>query len=375
VIEPEGPESPQRPRATGVGWITPGAFIASLLVAAIAGGAVAAGVTLGILHLQSRSSPPPVLVGGASVSDTSATAGVAQKAAPAVVSVITDDRSLSHGSGFLVTGDGYVVTTVGVVANSHTLEVLASTAGGLQRYEARLVDYDCQTGLAVLKVDHVSNLAALTLGDSTSLGLGQSVVVVGGPLTAGGTVSRGVVSALERTVMVGDGHGGTLQIGDVFQTDAPLQPDAVGAPVVDLGGQVVGIVVSAEGAPAPGAYAFGASDVQQEVQQIVQTGQLAVPTLGASTVEVTADQVALHGGVLGARLTAVAAGGPAAAAGLQVGDVIVQIDAQRLDDAHPLPQLLRTRFQPGQRVTITYQRNGAVSQVQLTLAGAHPACP
>jgi putative serine protease PepD len=375
VIEPEGPESPRRARSGGAGWGTPGVFIASLLAAAIAGGAVATGVTLGILHLQSRSSPPPVLVGGAGAGDASAVAGVAERAAPATVSVVTDERTLGHGSGFLVTGDGYVVTTVGVVANSRTLEVLTSTPGGLQRYEARLVDYDCQTGLAVLKVDHVSNLATLTLGDSTGLRLGQSVIVTGGPLSAQGAVSRGLISALERTVTVDDGRGGTLQIGDAFQLDAPLQPDAAGAPVVDLGGQVVGVVVSAEGTPTSVAYALGASDIQQELQQILQSGQLAVPTLGASTVEVTADQVALHGGILGARVTTVDAGGPAAGAGLQVGDVITQVDAQRVDDAHPLPQLLRTRFQPGQRVTITYQRNGAASQVQLTLGGAHPTCP
>jgi putative serine protease PepD len=359
---------------SGTGWVTPSTFVASLLVAAIAGGAVAAGVTLGILHLQSRSSPPPVLVGGAVANDASAMAGVAQKAAPAVVSVITDRRTLSHASGFLVTSDGYVVTTTGVVADSHTLEVVIPTGGSLQRYEARLADYDCETGLALLKVDHVSNLATLPLGDSTGLGLGQSVVVVGGPLTEEGIVSRGVVSSLQRTVAVGDGHGGTLQLGDVFQTDVPFQPDMAGAPVVDLGGQVVGIVTPTEGAPGQDVYALSASDVQQEVEQVVQTGQLIVPTLGASTVEVTADQVALHGGVLGAQVTSIDAGGPAAA-GLQVGDVITRIDAQEVNDAHPLPQLLRTHFQPGQRVTVTYERNGVMSQVQLTLGGGHPACP
>jgi putative serine protease PepD len=346
-----------------------------LLVAAILGGAIGAGVTLGVLRLQGRTASSTVDLGGAlGTSDDTTVAAVAQRTVPAVVSIVTRESSLAHGSGFLVSGDGFVVTNVGVIGGAQTLTVLVN--GDSHRHDARLVDFDCETGVAVLKVDQVSNLPALTFGDSNGLRLGQNVIAVGGSLSDHRSVTRGIVSALHRTATVSSPAGsGDSQLANVIRTDAGIDPSMSGGPLLNTGGQVVGVTMAGVNQSQPVAFALSAGDLQPGIDQIVQTGQLIVPSLGAQVVDVSADEATLKGGPVGARVSGVASGGPAERAGLRTGDVIVQLDDQRLDDAHPLPQVLRSRFKPDQRVTVTYVRGSGSSQLQLTLRGEHPACP
>ena len=123
-----------------------------------------------------------------------------------------------------------------------------------------------------------------------------------------------------------------------------------------------------------GGYGLNVADVQDDVQQILQTGQVVVASLGATAGEVTAEMSALTGNPEGSLLLTVDQGGPASATGLQPGDVITQVDDVKLDAAHPLDLVLRSRFHPSQRVTVTYSRNGASTQAELTLAAQHPSC-
>jgi putative serine protease PepD len=354
--------------------IAPGALVASVLVAALVGGAVAAGVTLVVMRQQSRTNPQNVSLGSnVTINEQDATTTVARNAQPAVVSIVTDATNLTHGSGFLVTTDGYIVTNVGVVANAQTLAVLLGTDG--KRHDARLVDYDCTTGVAVLKVDQVSNLPTLSLDTSADLTTGQTVIVVPGGLGGGHGVSRGVIGGLHDIVPVTVGWGpGEAQMSNVIRTDARVDASASGAPLLNVGGQVVGVSMTATSQGQPTNFALPASDLQPEIEQIVQGGGLVVPSVGAQTMDVGADAAAIRGGPAGARIMATDAGGPAAGAGLTSGDVITQLDDQRLDDAHPLAQVLRTRFKADQRVTVTYSRGASGAQVQLTLQGVHPAC-
>jgi putative serine protease PepD len=373
VIEPSGPESPQRPAPRRRG--TPAALLASLLIAAVVGGAVGAGVTLGVLRLQGRTASSTVDLGGAlGTSDDTTVAGVAQKTVPAVVSIVTRESNLANGSGFLVSSDGFIVTNVGVVGSAQTLTVLVN--GDSHRHDGRLVDFDCGTGVAVLKVDQVSNLPALTFGDSNGLRLGQNVIAVGGSLSDRRSVTRGIVSGLHRTATVTNPAAtGDSQLGNVIQTDAGIDASMSGGPLLNSGGQVVGVTMAGVNQSQPVAFALSAGDLQPGIEQILQTGQLMVPSLGVQAVEVSSDEAALKGGPVGARLSGIASAGPADRAGLRTGDIIVQLDDQRLDDAHPLAQVLRSRFKPDQKVTVTYVRGGGSSQLQLTLRGEHPACP
>lgn len=376
MIEPTtGPESPRKAQAVGARPFTPRALVASVLVAAIAGGAVATGVTLGILRLQARTNPQTVDLGnGVTISEDSATASVAEKASPAVASVVTREATLTHGSGFVVTSDGFVVTNVAVIANSQALTVVLGSDH--RRHDARLVDADCQTGLAVLKVDQVSNLPTLSFGDSSSLRLGQNVVVLGGSLNDR-SAARGIVSGLHSSLLVNDlrGGGGESQLSNAISTDAAIDSGTSGGPLLNVGGQVVGLTVSAVREAQPIGLALPATDLQPEVEQIVQAGQLVVPTMDVQARDVAVDEAAVRGVAAGARITSVTPGGLAERAGLRAGDVITQIDDQKLDDAHPLAPVLRGRFKPDQRVTVSYARGGSTGQVQLTLRGEHPTCP
>jgi putative serine protease PepD len=373
VFEPRGPESPRGRWAIGSGGITTRLLLACVLAAAVAGGAVAAGVAVAVLHAQSRTNPQTLNLGSqVTISEDTAAVNVARNARPAVASIFAGGAPPARGSGFLVTSDGYLVTNVDVIAGANGLGVLLNRG---DRHDARVVGFDCQTGLAVLKVDQVSGLPTLAFGDSTSLQPGDTVVAVGGDLSERLVVSRGVISSLHRQVTVPDPAGGQgqTQLTDLVQTDAAVEPSSAGGPLMNVGGQVIGVTMAVPGQPY--GVALAASDIQPEVQQIVQTGQLLVPTLGAQALAVNAQDAALKGTTAGARLTSVTPGGPADRAGLKVGDVITQVGDAAVDDAHPLDKLLRDRFQPDQKVTVTYERAGAGGQVQLTLGGERPACP
>jgi S1-C subfamily serine protease len=245
-------------------------------------------------------------------------------------------------------------------------------AGDPRRHDGRIVDYDCQTGVAVLKVDQVSNLPTLGFGDSAALKVGQNVVAVGGPLAG---VQRSVVSALHRSLLL-DGRlvGVAGQLTDLTATDNALDPALAGGPLLNVGGQVVGITMVASSGGRTASFALAAAGLQPEVEQIVQSGQLQVASLGAEVTDVSPEVAALRGGTPGSLVTAVAAGSPADLAGIRRGDVLTALEDQKLDPAHPLTELLRTRYRPGQRITVTYSRGGGSNQVQLTLGGEHPRC-
>jgi putative serine protease PepD len=345
-----------------------------MLVAAVVviAALVAGGVTLGLLQLQSLTNPQSAnLRSRVTITEDSAIVQAAARAKPAVVSVVTQVApSVSAGSGYLATSDGFIVTNVQVIAHSSTLTVLL--VGDAKAHKARLVDYDCQTGVAVLKIDQVSGLPTLAFADPTSLVLGQVLVAVGGPLN--GLSLPGHISALHRPVTVTNpvASDESLEIGDTIQTDAVIDPATAGGPLLNVGGQVIGLAMSAQGSS--GGFGLSTADIQDDVQQILASGQLVVASLGAASAVLTQESAALVGAPEGSRLKTIDKTGPAASAGLRAGDIITQLDDVAVDAAHPLPLLLRSRFHPNQRVTVTYSRDGTSTQVQLTLVGAHPAC-
>ena len=344
---------------------------AGLLVTAL----VAAGVTLAVLQFQSRTNTQQVnLRSGVTISEDSAIVQAAARARPAVVSVVTQQQpAISRGSGYLATTDGYIVTSVNVIAGAGGMTVLIQ--GDNKTHEARLVDYDCQTGVAVVKIDKVSGLPTLAFADPTALVQGQRTVAVGGPFE-GGSVTPGYVSAMHRVVSIPNPSSSsqTIELSDIIQTSAAIDAGTAGGPLLNVGGQVIGIAMQSQ--PAAGANGFGlnVADIQDDVQQILQTGQVVVSSLGATSTDLSPELASLSGLPAGSQLVVVDKGGPAASAGLQAGDVITQLDDVKLDAAHPLRLLLRSRFHPNQRVTVSYTRGGASTQTQLTLTGQHPTC-
>jgi putative serine protease PepD len=238
-----------------------------------------------------------------------------------------------------------------------------------------LVDYDCQTGVAVLKIDKVRNLPTLAFADPTALVQGQVILAVGGPFE-GGAATPGHVTAMHRAVAIPNPSSPalTLELSDTIQTSASIDAGTAGGPLLNVGGQVVGIAMKSQ--PTMGGNGFGlnVADIQDDVQQILQTGQVLVSSLGAASTDLNPEVAVLNDLPVGSQIRTISAGGPAASAGLQVGDVITQLDDAKVDAAHPLGLLLRSRFHPNQRVTVSYWRAGSSTQTQLTLSSQHPTC-
>ena len=345
------------------------AITAGLLVTVL----VAAGVTLLILRLESRTNPQQVnLRPGITLTEDSAIVQAAAKARPAVVSVVTQQQpTVVRGSGYLATSDGYIVTNINVIAGASGMTVLIP--GDATAHDARLVDYDCQTGVAVIKIDKVSGLPTLAFADPTALVQGQVIVAVGGPVD-GNAISPGYVSATHRLALVRDpvNLGHTLQLSDTIVINAAIDGGTSGGPLLNVGSQVVGIAI--ESSSTVSGFGLNVADIQDDVQQILSSGQVVVASLGATTSDVPPENAALNGLPEGSQVASLDKGGPAAAAGLRAGDVITQIDDVRIDSAHPLSLLLRSRFHPNQRVTVTYTRATTSTQAELTLTGRHPSC-
>jgi putative serine protease PepD len=334
---------------------------------------VATGVTLAVLRLQSRTNPQEVnLRPGETLTEDSAIVQAATKARPAVVSVVTQhEPAVVRGSGYLATSDGYIVTSINTVAGASGMTVLVP--GDARSHDARLVDYDCQTGVAVVKIDKVSGLPTLSFADPNALVQGQVIVAVGGPID-GGAVMPGYVSAMHRVTDAKDpvNAGRTIAFSDTILTSVAIDDGTSGGPLLNVQSQVVGIAMESPATLA--GFGLNVADIQDDVQQILTSGKVSVASLGATTTDVTPEGAILNGLPQGAQLVTVDTGGPAGVAGLRAGDVITQVDDVHIDAADPLSLLLRSRFHASQRVTVTYTRGGSSTQAELTLASQHPTC-
>jgi S1-C subfamily serine protease len=164
-----------------------------------------------------------------------------------------------------------------------------------------------------------------------------------------------------------------LELSDTIQTSMPVDSGSSGGPLLNVGGQVVGIAMKSQVSTGRG-FGLNVADVQDVVQQILQSGQLVVASIGATSTELSPELAVLSDLPVGSQLLDIDSGGPAAVGGLRPGDVITQLDDVKIDAAHPLPLLLRSRFHPNQRVTVSYSRAGASTQTQLTLSRQHPTC-
>jgi S1-C subfamily serine protease len=274
----------------------------------------------------------------------------------------------ASGSGVFISAEGYVVTNNHVVEDSQSLEVIYADG---TKVTATLVGADVFSDLAVLKVQGEVPAAA-ELGDSAALVPGEPVIAIGSPLgDFKGTVTVGVVSALDRRLEVGGG----LTMEGLIQTDAAINQGNSGGPLVNALGQIVGINTAiVRGSAGSSAVAEGLgfaipSDVVREVStQLIEDGQVRRPYLGVEWVSLTPRLAAAYNLPVefGAYVEAIQPGSPADRGGLRPGDIITHFDDQAIDEENNMLTILM-RFDPGAQVQVTVVREGAEVTMDVTL--------
>jgi putative serine protease PepD len=293
---------------------------------------------------------------------------VADAVLPTVVSLSVrgTDRA-SSGSGVVVRPDGYILTNNHVVSDALEGGSITVTFSDGARVPARIVGRSPTYDLAVVRVDR-RDLPTAVLGDSDGLQVGDPVVAVGSPLGLTGTVTTGIVSALDRPVTTSD--AGEASYISAIQTDAAINPGNSGGPLVDGQGRVVGITsaIATLGGGRSGSIGLGfaipISQARTIAEQLIDDGQAVYPVVGVVLDLTYRGQGArIQSG--GARAP-VTPGGPADLAGIEPGDVVVAVDGRPVDSFEEFVVLIRSRT-PGDQVELSVEREDADLTVTVTL--------
>lgn len=277
--------------------------------------------------------------------------------------------SRSSGSGVLISEDGYIVTNNHVIEDASTIEV---TLNDNRSYEATLVGTDPTTDLALLKIDD-TNLSYVTFGDSDDIQVGEWVLAVGNPFgTLTSTVTAGIISAKARNINILHDQN-NQQIEAFIQTDAAVNRGNSGGALVNLRGELVGIntaIATQTGSYAGYSFAVPVTLVQKVMGDLLEFGSVQRALLGVSILDVNANLAREKGldVVTGVFIDGVAGGSAADEAGIEPGDVIVEINKQRIRNIAQLQELV-ARNRPGDGVKVTYWRDGQLAEVEAVLKG------
>jgi len=315
------------------------------------------------------------------VEESSAIIDAVAEISPAVVSITSnvDVTSMfgvytqqTGGTGFIITSDGLVVTNKHVVGDEEA-EYSVITADGVS-YPAEVLSLDPINDLAVLRVE-ADNLPIVELGDSESLQIGQTVIAIGNALNEyQNTVTTGVISAVNRSIVAGDMTGNSEELENMIQTDAAINPGNSGGPLVDLSGRVVGINTAIDVEAANIGFAIPINQAKSAIESVIANGRIIRPRLGIRFIPVTPELAAINQMEIkqGALIygdnvnLGVIPGGPADKAGLRVNDVILSIDGEEITENRSLTSILQ-QFQPGDEVEIEYYRAGDKSMTKVIL--------
>jgi putative serine protease PepD len=351
---------PPPPRRGGGRWL---AAIGGGTVSAVAVAAVLLGT--GLADNDAPSATPaatPVSVAQSGGSNDDIARSVYAAASNSVVSIRTGSGS---GTGFLVDSDGTIVTNAHVVGDSSQVEVRFEDDG--DSHTAQVLGVDASTDLAAIRVDAsaADGVKPLALADSDKAIVGDPVVAIGYPLGLDRTATAGIVSGLNRDIQAPNG----FSIDEVIQTDAPINPGNSGGPLLNAGGQVIG--VNSQIATAGGGngsvgigFAVPASTVREVLPQLERGAAPEHAYLGLATGQSS------NGGVQVGQVTA---GGPAADAGIQAGDVVTEVDGDQVNDPDDVAQAIEDN-EPGDRVEVRVERGGSEQTIEVTL-GQRPEQP
>ncbi len=337
------------------------------------------------------------------IEEESATIAVVERVAPSVVSIVikkeqqdvwisdefgffspygyevTPDSSsddmlieVGGGTGFFVTQDGYIVTNNHVVSDPDAVYTVVMNDG--QELSATVIARDPFQDIAILDVEG-EGYTPVSFGDSDVVVPGQTVIAIGNSLSEfENTVTKGVISGLDRSVVAYDYDGSNSVIRHAIQTDAAINPGNSGGPLINLLGEVVGVntAISSEGESI--GFAIPINDVKKTVSDVQAYGHVVRPWLGvhytilneeiAAELEITQTQGALV--IRSEEGIAVFANSPAGEAGFQEGDVILSLNGELVTEENPLGDLIY-RFAPGDEITMRVWRSGSERDVIVTL--------
>jgi putative serine protease PepD len=380
-----------------------GALTAGAVAVAIVSGVVGGGVA--ILAQPDRPSTGSSVTGLApSVPAASLPAGsveqVAAKVVPSVVKLEVDlGKQSEEGSGVILSPDGLILTNNHVVAAANGPAAPGGPGGpggpaapggpagppaGAQTKVTfadgrtttfTIVGADPSSDIAVVRAQSASGLTPITLGSSANLRVGQDVVAVGSPLGLEGTVTTGIISAMNRPVAAGGDAQNQNTVLDAIQTDAAINPGNSGGALVNMNGELIGVnsAIATLGADAGGAdggqsgsiglgFAIPVDQAKRIADELIQNGSASHASLGV--------QVGNDATVDGAKIVEVTGGGAAAAAGLPSGVVVTKVDDRVIGSADALVAAVRSKA-PGDKVTLTYlDQSGKPQTVQVTLGKA-----
>jgi putative serine protease PepD len=414
------PDDPTPPKKRGAGVV-----VLAVAVAAIVGGASGAGIAVAVdSHNNSNTvattgGPTSITVNNAK--NATAITAVAAKASPSVVTInVTASDAAGTGSGIILTSDGYVLTNTHVVTldgDTSNTKIQVETNDG-RLIAAKVVGTDPIDDLAVIKLQNVSGMQPAQFADSSKLNVGDMAIAIGAPLGLSGTVTNGIVSALNRSITVasaaaptggdssggsgsspfnfwnfGDGSGGsdggsggaqgqstsatsTISLS-VIQTDAAINPGNSGGALLDSNGKVIGVncaIASAGESSTDGSqsgsigvgFAIPANVATRIANEIIKNGSATHGLLGATVEDVTTSGSATTSKTVGAKIVTVAAGGAAFKAGIQANDVVTNFNGLPITNATDLTAQVRS-LAAGTKASITYDRGGKDAKTSVTL--------
>lgn len=366
------PPAPAAPRKRGNGGL-----IAAVLVAALVAGGIGGGIGFWAADRNDSGSTTISVAGNPKDLSRSAdsVAGIARQSLPSVVTIeASGSQESGTGTGFVYDKEGHILTNNHVVAPAADGGKLTATFSNGKKYDAEVVGRAQGYDVAVIKLKGVSpdQLTPLAVGDSEKVAVGDSTIAIGAPFGLSGTVTTGIVSALHRPIASSDGQGSNASYMSAIQTDASINPGNSGGPLLNSEGAVIGInsaiqsTGSSDGTSQSGSVGLGFAipidQARRVAEDLIKTGQPVYPVIGVSV----DSSYNGEGAKIATGASAVSVGGPAEKAGLRSGDIITKFDDTVVDSS---PTLIGEiwQHQPGEKVDVTYTRDGQTRTASLTL--------
>ncbi|MFA5229983.1 MAG: trypsin-like peptidase domain-containing protein [Candidatus Paceibacterota bacterium] len=283
-----------------------------------------------------------------------------------------EKQEIASGSGFVITSDGYIVTNKHVISDSKAEYTVFLNDGS--KYNAKIIAQDPLEDFALIKID-ANNLKPLSLGDSSKLQLGQTVIAIGNALGEfQNTISVGVISGLNRSITASGGGMATEKLNDLLQTDAAINRGNSGGPLLSLDGKVIGMNTAVVASAQNIGFAIPINKIRGTIQQAIKTGKITVPYIGVYFIQIDQTESEKrkldvdYGALLAAEkgTNAVIKDSPAEKAGLKDGDIILSVNKIKITAKSPLATVVRN-YKPGDVIVLEVKRGQETLKINLIL--------